>query len=153
MALASQIPMRGEQSGVRGRAMCWGDVVVTPLAPVLWPWRDICGLGATSGWPRRREGHACCPPEGHEPSETHHPMTWSSPAARRAMFSQTSGACICLSAFSKPHPVRWGLQNGQAQRPELFICEVSGHRAQLAQPCWVSQRDSSKQTGDADPGG
>ena len=76
----------------------WGDREVAPLvllSLVLRPWRDISRLGATSGWPRRREGHACSPPKGHEPSETHHPMTWTSLAMGRAMLSQRSGASPC----------------------------------------------------------
>ena len=76
----------------------WGDREVAPLALlslILRPWRDICRLAATSGWPRRREGHACSPPKGHEPSETHHPMTWTSLAMGRAMLSQRSGASPC----------------------------------------------------------
>lgn len=63
----SQPNPNGREAGCGTGPCAWGDRAVTPLALVLWPWRDICGLGGTSGWPRRREGRGCSPPEGTNP--------------------------------------------------------------------------------------
>lgn len=94
----------GEQRRGAGRAGAGpghtpgGDREVSPLtliSLVLQLWQGVRRLGATSGWPHRREGRARCPPKGNEPSETHHPVSWTSLATGRAASSQTSPASPC----------------------------------------------------------
>lgn len=149
---------RGSSAGVRAgqeQALATrlrGDREVsslTLLCLVLQPWQGVRRLGATSGRPRRREGHARSPPKGHEPSETHHPVSWTSLATGRAASSQTSPASPC-PPLANLTPYDGGLHSTWLWGPDFFICEVSRHRAQLAQPCQVSQTDSSEQTGDED---